>query len=87
MVLCTFCPLIIPFLALSSITGIHPVREPASSSVGVVTMTSAEGSGSMQHLAHHRASHGGPLPGSGNNLCNSGTDDFSQGVECQRPLV
>lgn len=52
MVLCTFCPLIIPFLALSSITGIHPVREPVSSSVGVVVMRSAESSGSMQHYAN-----------------------------------
>ncbi len=52
MILCTFCPLIIPFLALSSITGIHPVREPLSSTVGVAVMRPAESSGSMQHYAN-----------------------------------
>jgi hypothetical protein len=35
MVVCTFCPLIIPFLALSSVTGIHPVQGPVS---GELTM-------------------------------------------------
>ncbi len=49
MVLCTFCPLLIPFLALSSITGIHPVREPVSSSVGPIVMRSADTTGSVQH--------------------------------------
>jgi hypothetical protein len=52
MVLCTFCPLIIPFLALSGITGIHPVRAPVSSSVDVVLMRSPDGSGSIQHYAN-----------------------------------
>jgi hypothetical protein len=49
MVLCTLCPLIIPFLALSGVNGIHPVREPISS-VGLVVMTSAESGGSMRVL-------------------------------------
>jgi hypothetical protein len=52
MVLCTFCPLIIPFLALSGITGIHPIQEPVSSTVGVVVMRSAETGGPMQHYAN-----------------------------------
>lgn len=48
MVLCTLCPLIIPFLALSSISGIHPVREPAGSTVGLVVIRSADSGGSMR---------------------------------------
>lgn len=51
MVLCTFCPLIIPFLALSGITSIHPVRAPVSNTVGVVVIRSPDSSGSMQHYA------------------------------------
>jgi hypothetical protein len=52
MVLCTFCPLIIPFLALSSITGIHPIREPVSSSVGAAVIRSAESRGTTQYYAN-----------------------------------
>ena len=44
MVLGTLCPLIIPFLALSSISGIHPVREPVRVSAEVVMTRSADGS-------------------------------------------
>lgn len=35
MVVCTFCPLIIPFLAMSGVTGIHQVQGPVS---GELTM-------------------------------------------------
>lgn len=51
MILGTLCPLIIPFLALSSINRIHPVREPVSSSVAVVVMSAADASGSRRHYA------------------------------------
>jgi hypothetical protein len=46
MVLGTLCPLIIPFLALSSISGIHPVRETVRSRIAIVAvMQSADSSG------------------------------------------
>lgn len=51
MVLGTLCPLIIPFLALSSISGIHPVGERASSTVGVVVMQLTDGDGSGRRYA------------------------------------
>lgn len=53
MVLGTLCPLIIPFLALSSINGIHPIRETVSSGVAVVLiMKSADSSGTGRHNAN-----------------------------------
>ena len=54
MVVCTFCPLIIPLLALSSITGIHPVRGPVSGrveTVETVMVRSAGSTGSSPHYA------------------------------------
>ncbi len=49
MVLGTLCPLIIPFLALSSISGIHPVRETVGSNVAIIAVTqSADSSGTRQ---------------------------------------
>jgi len=43
MVLGTLCRLIVPFLALPSMNGMHPIREPASSSVGMAAIRSADG--------------------------------------------
>src|ERR1700739_1189534 len=52
MVVCTFCPLIIPLLALSSITGIHPVRGPVSGRVETVVARSVGSTGSRPHYAN-----------------------------------
>lgn len=48
MILGTFGPLIIPFLALSGVSGIHPVRAPASSTVAVVDKGPTDGCGSRR---------------------------------------
>jgi len=52
MVLGTLCRLIIPFLAMPSINGMHPLREPVSSRVGVTTIRSADGGASLCHSAN-----------------------------------
>lgn len=49
MVLGTLCQLIVPFLALPGISGVHPIAEPVSSSVGVVAISSPDGAASTQY--------------------------------------
>jgi len=51
MVLGTLCRLIVPFLALPSMNGVHPIREPVSSSVGVAAIRSADGTASPRRYA------------------------------------
>jgi hypothetical protein len=41
MVVCTLCPLMIPLLALSGVTGIHPVRAPAGAAAVIMLVATA----------------------------------------------
>jgi len=51
MVLGTFCRLIVPLLALPSMNGVHPIREPISSRVDLAAIRSAEAAASPRRHA------------------------------------
>ena len=52
MVLGTLCQLIVPFLALPGISGVHPIGEQVSSAVGVVAISSPDDAASTQYYAN-----------------------------------